>query len=278
MSAFLFGTVGSPLSSPKNPGGTIAGIQRTAELGLSCMEIGWVHSVAIREDTCLKIKDISSKYTIPISIHAPYYINLNADEDEWPKSRERLLQAARLGYLAGATDVVFHPGSYMKKTPDQALATAMIRLMECREMLDEENNPVFLRPETMGKQGQLGTFSEVISLSMAVSGVLPCLDAAHVYARTGDGSLNDRKTWEILISEYAMHLGDRSLKSLHIHVSGIQFSAKGEVKHLPGRESGFRYDCLFSVLKSLNCSGRILCESPLMEEDGLFLRDAFELI
>ena len=277
MSTFLFGTVGSPLSSPKKPGGTLSGILRTAELGLTCMEIGWVRSVVVQEDTCWEIRQYSKKFEIPLSVHAPYYINLNANEDEWTKSRGRLMKAARLGYLAGATDIIFHPGGYLGKSPDQALATAVTRLGECKDLLFLENNPVVLRPEIMGKQGQIGTLSEVIYLCKSVQGVQPCLDAAHLYARSGDGLLNDQKSWENIFSEYAFHLGEESLQSMHIHVSGIHYSARGEVKHLPVRESQFRYDCFFSAIKTFNCSGRILCESPLMEDEAIFLRETFQL-
>ena len=37
---FLFGTVGSPLSTPKKPGGTPGGILRLRELKLDTLETG----------------------------------------------------------------------------------------------------------------------------------------------------------------------------------------------------------------------------------------------
>ena len=48
-----------------------------------------------------------------MSVHAPYFINLNADDTEWPKSRQRLMDAAHYGNLAGCTDLIFHPGSHI---------------------------------------------------------------------------------------------------------------------------------------------------------------------
>ena len=47
---FLFGTVGSPLSTPKKPGGTPGGILRMHELGLTTLELAWVQSVRVGDD------------------------------------------------------------------------------------------------------------------------------------------------------------------------------------------------------------------------------------
>jgi len=85
---------------------------RLAELGLSSLELGWVRAVRVTEETCAAIKAAAQEYDVSLSVHAPYFINLNADDEEWPKSRQRLMDAAHYGNLAGASDIVFHPGSY----------------------------------------------------------------------------------------------------------------------------------------------------------------------
>ena len=82
--SFLFGTVGSPISTPKKPGGSVGGIQRTRELCLSALELGWVNSVRVSEKTCAEIQRTGQEYTVAISVHAPYFINLNANDEEWP--------------------------------------------------------------------------------------------------------------------------------------------------------------------------------------------------
>ena len=43
--SFRFGTVGSPKSTPKKPGGSVRAVLRIRELGLSALELGWVRSV-----------------------------------------------------------------------------------------------------------------------------------------------------------------------------------------------------------------------------------------
>ncbi len=125
---FRFGTVGSPTSTPPKPGGSVGGIQQMAALGLGALELAWVQSVRVSEATCQVIQETGRKSDVALSVHAPYFINLNADGEEWPKSRQRLMDAAWYGWLAGATDIVFHPGSYFGKPPAEVLPGTIERL------------------------------------------------------------------------------------------------------------------------------------------------------
>ena len=272
MSSFRFGTVGSPKSTPKKPGGSIGAIQRLAELELSALELGWVQSVRVSEQTCLNIREAGEDSNILISVHAPYFINLNADEDEWPKSRKRLMDAAYFGHLAGATDIIFHPGSYFGKDPQQVLPLAIERLQGCVDELHQAENPVTLRPETMGKSAMLGSLEDTLAMAQAISGVVPCLDFAHLHARPGDGSMNTYEEWSAVLLAYRETLGEASLQDLHIHMSGIEYGEKGEKNHLPLEEADLNVRDLFQALFDANCSGRILCESPVMEDDALKMK------
>ena len=275
---FRFGTVGSPKTTPKKPGGTVGGIMRSAELGLNALELGWVRSVRVSEKTCLAIKSAAEENDVLISVHAPYFINLNADEDEWPKSRKRLMDAARLGSLAGATDIIFHPGSYFGKPPEEVLPGAIERLAGCVEELRESGIEVILRPETMGKSAMLGSLEDTIEMSLAIPGIQPCLDFPHLHARTGDGSMNTSDEWAELLDRYGKALGDEALKNLHIHMSGIEYTEKGEKNHLPLEEADLDLDAILRALDDFNCRGRILCESPILEEDAINIKNAWNLL
>src|SRR5512137_2958202 len=133
--SFRFGTVGSPISTPKNPGGSMGAIMRSRELGLDALELGWVHAVRVTEETCAAIKSTSADQDVLISVHAPYFINLNASAEEWVNSRKRLMDSAVYGNLAGATDIIFHPGSYFEKSPAEVLPIAIKRLEGCMQEL-----------------------------------------------------------------------------------------------------------------------------------------------
>jgi deoxyribonuclease-4 len=272
--SFRFGTVGTPKNKPSSPGGSVGGVLYLEEIGLSAMELGWVRSVRVSEKTAQKIKQAGEESDVALSVHAPYYINLNADAEEWPKSRKRLMDAARAGFISGATDIVFHPGSYFERPPQEVLEKALPRLEACACELQNEGIDVVLRPETMGKGAMLGSLEDTLEMSK-LSGVEPCLDFAHLHARPGDGSMNSHQEWIEALELYAEVLGEDSLKRLHCHLSGIEYTEKGEQNHLIIAESDFNLEGLFQALLEIGAQGRILCESPTLEEDALFIKKAW---
>jgi deoxyribonuclease-4 len=276
--SFQFGTVGSPTGTPKKPGGSVGAIEFSKSIELDTLELGWVQSVRVTEVTCAAIRQCGSDQVVTLSVHAPYFINLNALDDEWPKSRKRLMDAAHYGNLAGATDIIFHPGSYFGNDPAEVLKVAIPRLKGCVDELRKKGNPVTLRPETMGKSAMLGSFEDTLEMSKAIKGVLPCLDFAHLHARPGDGTMNTVKEWTRILEAYQSALGKEALKHLHIHLSGIEYGPKGEKNHLPVAESDLKLNYLFNVLRDFGCAGRILCESPIMEEDALNMKKAWKRI
>ncbi|WP_299028807.1 TIM barrel protein [uncultured Thermanaerothrix sp.] len=278
MRPFRFGTVGSPLSTPKKPGGSVGAVYQIASLGLSALELGWVQAVRVTPETCAQIAMAAKETEIVLSVHAPYFINLNASDDEWPKSRQRLMDAAYYGFLAGATDIVFHPGSYFGERTAQVMGKVVSRLQGCVEELQAKGIKVTLRPETMGKSAMIGSLEDVLLMSREVPQVQPCLDFAHLHARAGDGSMNSYNEWTRVLDAYASALGEDSLKRLHIHLSGIEYSAKGERNHLPIRESDFNVEALFTALHDRDCAGRILCESPNLETDALWMQETWDTL
>lgn len=276
--SFRFGTVGSPLGTPKKPGGSVGAIQFSKSIGLDTMELGWVQSVRVSVETCAAIHAAAAAEDVVLSVHAPYFINLNANDEEWPKSRQRLMDAAHYGSLAGATDIIFHPGSYFERPAADVLQVAIPRLAGCVQELRAAGNPVTLRPETMGKSAMLGSLEDTLEMSQSIPGVLPCLDFAHLHARPGDGSVNSYGEWMSLLERYAQSLGHSALQNLHIHLSGIEYGPKGEKNHLKVAESDLNLSELFRALKDVGAGGRILCESPVMEEDALLMKTTWEEI
>jgi len=266
--SFRFGTVGSPKSTPKKPGGSVGAVMHLAELGLLGFELGWVRSVRVSPETCALIQQTAQENDVAISVHAPYYFNLNATDDEWPKSRQRLMDAAHYGNLAGATDIIFHPGSYFERPPEEVLPVAIPRLQSCLEELRSAGNPVTLRPEVMGKSAMLGSLEDTLVMSREINGVEPCLDFAHLHARSGDGSINSYDEWATVLESYGKALGEGALKNLHCHISGIEYTPKGEKEHLPLDDSDLDLRAILTALMDLGCQGRILCESP-----DIYLRD-----
>jgi deoxyribonuclease-4 len=87
--------------------------------------------------------------------------------------------------------------------------------------------------------------------------------------------MNTYEEWSTLLKTYQKALGKKALKRLHIHLSGIEYGPKGEKNHLPVAESDLKLTQLFKALNEFGCAGRILCESPIMEEDALNMKKAW---
>lgn len=257
-----FGTVGSPQTT--NASGTPAAVAHIRALGLDHLEIAWVQSVRVSDETCAEIKAAGEKHKVTISIHAPYYINLNSQTSElMAKSDERLLAAARKGYLAGAKDIIFHPGSYHSQPPEQVYERAKEKLLEITGILRKEKVKVNLRPETMGKGAMFGTLDEVIQLSKDVPGVLPCIDWAHLHARTGNGTFNSYAEFCDALERVKAGLGEEGLHKLHFHISGIAYTAKGEKAHLPLNEADLLYRELLQAFIDYGVQATAAIEAPL---------------
>lgn len=255
-----FGTVGAPSSTP-TPGGTPLAIEHSRRLGFDHLEIAWVQSVRVTDASCQAIKATAIKHKLTLSVHAPYYINLNSQTDDlMRKSDERLLAAARKGYLAGARDIVFHPGSYHTQPPEHVYERAKQKLLELTQILRAEQVDVILRPETMGKGAMFGTLDETIQLSRDVPGVLPAIDFAHLHARTG--KLNSYDEFMSMLKAVEHGLGRKGLESLHIHLSGIDYGPKGERNHIPLNEADMDYRALLQALVDMDAKGAIAVEAP----------------
>jgi deoxyribonuclease-4 len=256
-----FGTVGSPQTSRES--GTVAAIHHIRELGLQHLEIAWVQSVRVSDEMCAQIKAAGEKAGVSLSIHAPYFINLNSLTAElMEKSDARLLAAARKGFLAGARDIIFHPGSYHGQPAEQVYERAKEKMLEITGILREEGVQVNLRPETMGKGAMFGNLDEVIQLSKEVPGVLPCIDWAHLHARAGDGSFNSYDEFNDALGRVRAALGEDGMKTLHFHISGISYTPKGEKAHLPLNEADLRYRELLQAFIDNGVAGTAAIEAP----------------
>ncbi len=267
--SFYFGTVGSPAATPARPGGTVGGIQYAASIGLEALELAWVNGVRVGEATCAAIRQAGMDNGIALSVHAPYYINLNGDDEKWPRLRTYLMDAAHFGNLAGATDIVFHPGTYFGRPADQVLEVVIPRLRGCVDELRSLGNPVTLRPEISGKAAMLGSLTDVLEMAKAIPGVLPCIDFAHLHARLGDGAVNTYAEWISVLDLYRKSLGGPAMKHMHIHLSGINYGPKGEKNHLVMEEADLDFRNLMRALRDSGGQGRIMCESPVLEVDAL---------
>ncbi len=271
----LFGTAGVPRSTKIKS--TQSGIERIAELGLGCVEMEFVQGVKMSEAGARLVAETAARTGVKLSAHAPYFINFNAHELEKIKaSQERLLQTARIAWLCRAESIVFHTAFYLGDSPEKAYNTVKKHLRETLTQLKEENNLVCIRPETMGKASQFGTIEEILNLCAELEGLGICIDFAHWHARSGD--FNSYREFASILLQIEEKLGRAALDNMHIHISGIAYGGKGEIKHLNLKESDFQYAELLKALKNYNVKGIVICESPNLEEDALLLQATYNTL
>lgn len=273
--AMLFGTAGVPLSS--RGGDPASGVARIAELGLGAMELEFVHGVRIRDDMADRVRRVAEEHGIALTCHGPYYINLNSQEKEKRQaSVKRILDTARAAHRVGARSITFHAAFYMKRDPRGVHRVVQDALAGIMDTLAKEKIRVQVRPELTGKPSQYGNLEELLALSREITGVFPCIDFAHFHARTG--VQNSLKEFEQTLKLYARALGKPALSDLHLHVSGIEYTPKGERRHLVLEESDFKYRELLKALKASGAGGVLICESPNLEEDALLLKHSYRRI
>jgi deoxyribonuclease-4 len=266
----LFGTGGVPVSAKSRS--TEAGIERIAELGLGCMEVEFVQGVRMSPEVAVSVGELAARKNVALTAHGPYFINLNAVEPQKVHmSKERILQTARIAALFGARSITYHAAFYLKNTPAETYAVVKRHLQEVVNTLRREGNKVTISPEVMGKPSQFGTLEEILQLSSEIEGVAPCIDFSHWHARTGKA--NSYQEFTDILDQVEEKLGRRALDNMHIHLSGIAYGKKGEIKHLMLPESDLQYAHLLKALKERKAKGVVICESvPYLEQDALLLQ------
>jgi deoxyribonuclease IV len=266
------GTAGIPRSAKKQ--GVVAGIRRAAELGFTAQEIEFVHGIYMKPALAKEVGKVAKELGITLTVHAPFYVNLNSQEPaKIHASMARIVASAKIGAIAGAKSVTFHPAYYMKKDPKEVYQIVKASLLKIKDELKRSNVDIKISPELTGKHSAFGDLYELLSLSKE-TGCGICIDFAHHHARL-NGGLKTKKDFDTIFDKVVEVLGNRALKDLHMHVSGINYTSKGERNHLMLEDSDFPIKALVSSLKSHKVGGVLICESPNPEEDTQYLMSLF---
>ena len=266
----LFGPAGVPNSSPKPD--SVSGIRRVKELGLELNELSFTHGVRMKEEAAAAVKEAAAGCGVRLSVHAPYYINLNSPEKEKVEaSKQRLWAALKVGDACGAEYACFHP-AYLQGVPAKKVGENVAAAVG--ELLDKakgEGLTIKPGPEVTGRVSQWGSLEEILELYLNLGKrVVPVVDFSHVHAR-GNGGLKTGKDFENVFDVIASF--DKALLgSLRMHVQGIAYSEKGEKRHLDLAESDFDYKAFFRVARGMGVSGTVICESPCREVDALKMK------
>jgi len=268
-----FGTSGIPHAAVKRD--SISGIEAIRDLDLDAMELEFVRGVRMTMGKAEKVRAQAEKEDVWLTAHGPYYINLNANEQlKIEQSMERILATARVGHAAGAYSIVFHAGFYLGQDPAHVHERILGTLKEVNTTLQDEGVDIWVRPETTGKATQYGTLEEILAISSELDCVLPCIDFSHLHARNGEN--NTYEEFAGILEKVESIRGREGLENVHFHVSGIEYTDKGEKRHLPLEDSDMEFHDLMKAFRDFGVKGVVICESPTLEGDARLLKASYE--
>lgn len=232
--------------------------------GLKLYEYQCSRGANISESTARSIGEKAAEYGVFLSIHAPYYISLaTEDEATAANTRKHFLKSLTVAKWMGAKRVVFHMGGSGKMERRTALEKAKALfgsiLTEVESLGLHEG--VYLTPETMGKQNQLGTLDEVLELCQMAHWVRPAIDFGHLHAVSG-GQYTTKEEYAAAFDSVVNILGEPAAAQVHIHFSRIEFTKAGERRHWTFEDPyGPPFEPLLQVVAERGYSPWIVCES-----------------
>lgn len=273
MNELKFLTAGMPLRTDKKIGYSDA-LNVLDEMNLDGIEVEFVQGVRMSEKSKKLLKDASNKFTF--TAHGPYYINLNAREQEKiDASITRIVDTAMVADEFGGYSITYHAAFYLGNDKEVVFKRVVEQTAKIVDVLEKENNKIWIRPETTGKSTQWGDIDEIVRLSKEFNQVLPCVDFAHIHARSG-GGFNTYKDFCNILDKIGTELGDVALNNFHAHLAGIAYSDKGEKNHLPLQESDMNYKDLLKAMKKFDIKGTVVCESPNIEDDCKLIKEYYK--
>ena len=243
------------------------GLKKCKELKLSCAELEFTYGVRMGNEAAKKVGAIAKELGISLSIHAPYYINLsNMDKKKLYLSYKNMLESAERGHHLGAKFICFHPGVYAKFSKEECYQKIKKEMVFLMKMIEQKGFDVILCPETMGKLGHFGDLDEILRL-VKETGCGACIDFSHLLARN-QGVLDYD---EVLEKIKKIPKG-----KLTCHYSGVEWTARGEKKHIPVDLKD--WTILVEKIKKHKLGLRIINESPEIYDDAVKMMKVVEKI
>ena len=179
--------------------------------------------------------------------------------------------------LLGANTIVIHSGSAAKISREEAMKLSCDTLYKVIEAIGDTD--IKLGIETMGKVNQLGTLDEVIEQCQVDKHYVPVVDFGHMNARECGGVFTTADDYRRVFDKIALGCSDEVAKNLHCHFSKIEYTDKGEKKHLTfaDREYGPDFEPLIEAIAREGLTPTIICESDgTMPEDALAMKKYYE--
>ena len=147
-----------------------------------------------------------------------------------------------------------------------------------RTLSEAYSDSVKIGIETMGKKNQLGTLDEVIELCRIDKIYVPVVDFGHLNARDCGGVFKTAEDYLRVFNKIERTLGTDVAKNLHCHFSKIEWTDKGEKRHLTFEDDSFGpdYEPLMEAIVRGGYTPTIICESAgTQSDDALLMKKSY---
>ena len=244
------------------------------EIGLDAYEYEAGNGIASSPEMLRKIGEEAKKYNVKMSFHTPYFISLSGIEEEKRlKSIRYIAESIEAARLLGASTIVVHTGSAAKISRDEAMRLCADTLVRTLSAVDTYGIKIGL--ETMGKVNQLGTLDEVLELCRIDSAFVPVVDFGHLNARDRGGVFVTVDDYMRVFDKIDRNLGAEIACNLHCHFSKIEWTDKGEKRHLTFADEiyGPAYEPLVEAIVKNSLTPTIISESAgTQSNDALLMK------
>lgn len=266
---FYIGPAGYPEGS-KNP---LDALERVRAKGLNALEVQFVRQARMGEEKSRSIGERARQLGIYLSAHAPYYINFNSRSEETvEKSIQWVVRTAEIAQNMGARIVVLHAALYHGKEPREVTEVVIASLERCLAIMRENGlDGPLLGLETAGKKAAWGRIEEIGEVVRSMDQVVPVLDFGHLHAIRGGALRASNKIRECVEEVQSFHKGN-----LHCHYSSVEFSDKGERKHLPLEKGEPPFESIACVLREWSGDVTIISETPSPTEGACRMLEILE--
>lgn len=247
------------------------------DYGLDAYEYEAGNGLRTSDATLSAIGKAAKENGILMSLHTPYFISLaSAEQAKRDASVNYIKQSIHAASLLGARTIVIHCGGVAHMSREEGMANSVLTLTSLME--DIGHTDIHLGLETMGKVNQLGTVEEVISLCKLSPCFHPVVDFGHLNAREIGNAFVTVDDYRRIFSRIGEVLGDDKVMRMHCHFSKIEYTEKGEKKHLTFEDTVFGpdFEPLAEAMIREGVAPVIICESAgTMAKDALYMKNTY---
>lgn len=232
-----------------------------------------------------KISELKANTGVYLSLHSPMSVAIGSKKPGVRFMSTEIvckhLETLRQIQPNTTNRIVVHAANYSERTPEETYEVQRKTLwslwfkMRDKGLLD--NSLICI--ENLGKISQVGEVSDIIKLCSLTDNFIPCIDFGHLHGRTLGKFLNSKEEFESVFQQLYSELPAWKVNSMHIHFSKLEYTNKGEKRHVPFsiKEAGPKpAQFLRALPERSDFNPVIVCESPNSYYDGRLLQRNYQ--